>query len=254
MYCLVSLPRAGSIATYSWILQALGKKYPEYQEIVDLLFVEAKHPHVFKNVAELFEEINVYNPLYENVHRKYNDLEQTLMPDNYYYDLRLYETLSALQPLPVVSLKVGKNYGIVDKFIENPAYKTIVLARKNLKQQFLSFIVSTYTQTYHGNPTKIDKQRKQFDKIEIHPTMFVRWFDWLTRLHRIKFLAKNVFYIEDIEQDPNKFLNMLGLPPIDTFDTVIKKTQDTDFIKYIKNPDVFERTWNEYTKIYKGLT
>ena len=38
MYCLISLPRAGSIAAYSWMLESLSIKYPEYKESVDILF------------------------------------------------------------------------------------------------------------------------------------------------------------------------------------------------------------------------
>lgn len=251
----MSLPRAGSIAVYSWILESLSTKYPEYKDVTDFVFSHASDPRIFKNVAELFEEINLNNPLYKSVkkYNKYNDLEQSLMPQYYYYDLKLYETLSELQPLPVVSLKVGKSYAVMDNFIADEKYKTIVLTRKNLKQQFLSFIVATETQTYHGNQEKIFYKRERYNKIEIFPAMFEKWFDWLFKLHRIKQITDYTFYLEDIEANPNFLLNALGLPTINTHDKIIKKTKDTDFIKYIKNPDVFEKTWNEYMQIYKGM-
>ena len=67
MYCLISLPRAGSIAAYSWMLESLSVKYPEYKESVDILFTHADDPRIFKNVSEVFEEINVHNPIYEHV-------------------------------------------------------------------------------------------------------------------------------------------------------------------------------------------
>jgi hypothetical protein len=253
MYCLLSLPRAGSIAACSWIMEALGEKYPEYKEPRDLIFSQANDPRLFKNVFEVFEEINIHNPMFTNVHRHYNDLEQSLLPYNYNYDFKLYHVLTSLSPLPVVSLKVGKSYGIMDSFIQNSKYKTIVLTRKNLKQQFLSFIVSTQTQTFHGNQDSIFTRRANFEKIEVHPAMFAIWFDWLFRLHRLKMLTKHTFYIEDLEKDPNFFLKSIGLPSIEKFDNIIQKTKNTDFIKYIKNPDVFEKTWNEYQSIYRGI-
>jgi hypothetical protein len=253
MYCLLSLPRAGSIATYSWMVESLGIAYPQYKEVSDLISQEATHPRLIQKIAETFEEIDTSKKIYAGVKKTYNDLEQTLMPYNYYYDLRLYETLTKLKPLPVVSLKVGKNYAIMDKFISNSDYKCIVLTRKDVKKQFLSFIVSTQTQTYHGNREAIFEKRKRFEKIEIHPAMFSRWFDWSLKLHRLKSITNHVFYLEDIEKNPNFFLNSLGLPSIEIHDKVIQKTKDTDFMKYIKNPDVFEKTWNEYYGIYRGI-
>jgi len=255
MYCLISLPRAGSIAAYSWILESLSVKYPKYKESVDILFTQADDPRIFKNVAEIFEEINVHNPIYEHVKNfnRYSNLEQSLLSGMYYYDLHLYNVLNQLTPTPVVSLKVCKSYAIMDNFISNEKYKTITLTRKDLKQQFLSFIVSTETQTFHGNQETIFNRRKNYNKIEVLPVMFERWFDWLCKLHRVKQITDYTFYYEDIENDPNFFLESIGLPKIKNYNRIIQKTKNREFIKHIKNPNVFEETWDAYSTIYKDI-
>lgn len=255
MYCIVSLPRASSIAVYSWILESLGKKYPEYKECSDLL-LNTNNPRIFKNVAEVFEEINYSDPRYFQAKQKINkrnDLEQSLLPEQYFFSKKLYSDLTQINPTPLVSIKVGKTYNVLTDFINNNQYKTITLARRDAKQQFLSFIVATQSQTYHGNPDKIYLVRNRMNDIRVTEEMFIIWFDWLCKLHRAKQLTDYTFYIEDYKQDPGKLLRALDLPEIENYSRIIEKTKDTNFTSKIENLDEFEKIWNHYHSIYKDI-
>lgn len=255
MYCVLSLPRASSIAVYSWILESVSIKYPEYKECADLL-LNLNNSHIFKNISEVFEEINYddskYTSTIQNIQLR-DDLEQTLLVENYWYSDKLYRDISCMSPTPIVSIKVGKTYNTLNRFLNDQKYKTITLARRDIKQQFLSFIVATQSQTYHGNPDNIYIRRKNMKNIRITEDMFIIWFDWLCKLHRAKQITDYTFYIEDYKEDPGKLLRQLDLPEIKNYSRVISKTKDTNFVSKIENLDEFEKIWNEYYRIYKDI-
>lgn len=261
MYCIIGLPRSGSIAVYSWLLESLSLKYPEYKQVYDLI-INNIHVKPLLYIAEVFEEytrcskkLGMYSELFRGVklYESYNNLEQTLIPDNYYYDLRLYEIISKLRPLPLVSLKVMKNPDIVREFINNSNYKTIMLTRKNLKQQFLSYIVASYNHTYHGNSVSILDMRKNIKNIEVNSAMFTTWFEYMTKLHLFKNNVDHTFIFEDFYDNPNMLLKSLNLPELENYEKHVQKIQDYNLIKYIKNPDVFENLWNEYITTYEQM-
>lgn len=255
MYCVVSLPRASSIAVYSWILESVATKYPEYNECANIL-LGVNNARVFKNVVEMFEEINYSDSLYESVQQMVvnrNGVENALLRESYWYSDALYQYTTRMFPTPIVSIKLGKTYNTLNRFLNDSRYKTITLARRDIKQQFLSFIVAANSNTFHGNPEEIYRRRNQMNKIYIKENMFILWFDWLCRLHRAKQLTDYTFYIEDYKEDPGKLLRQLDLPEIKNYSKIVTKTIDTNFINKIANLDEFEKIWDIYCTIYKDI-
>ncbi len=255
MYCLFSLPRASSIAVYSWILESVSIKYPEYKECADVL-LGTNNAHIFKSVSEMFEEQQYSDKMYVTAKqsiRTRDNLEQSLLPENYWYSDTLYYHVSKMSPTPIVSIKVGKNYNTLNRFVNDPKYTTITLARRDIRQQFLSFIVATQSQTFHGNPDKIYQNRKRMRNIYVTEDMFIIWFDWLCKLHRAKQITDYTLYIEDYMDNPAKLLNELDLPELVNYSRLIQKTKDTNFDAKIENLDEFNKHWNKYCSIYKDI-
>ena len=241
MFCIISLPRASSVAIHSWILESLSIKYPEYKQYADNLLNTT--PEIFQKSIEIFE----YKAGVENILHRENSVYEQISP------YVLYEQIIDTTPLPIINLKVGKSYNIINKFIKNQRYKTITLLRRDLRQQFLSFILSMYTKTFHGDPHIIHQKRQMMSGIYVSEDMFTMWFEWLRRLHRIKQLTDYVFYIEDYVNDPEKLLKCLDLPELDNYSKVVQKTIDNNLVAKITNIDEFNKNWNKYCSIYKDV-
>ena len=254
MYCLISLPRAGSMAVYSWILESLSIKRPEYKECADLLLTSST-PNQFRKVVEIFEGIYTSKKLYALVKENTKSLTNILpiLDKPFLYSETLYDITSNFYPTPLASIKVGNTYDLLYRFSNDKKYKTITLARHDIRQQFLSYIIATQSGTYHGDPELIYAIRNKAPKIYISEKLVAMWFGWLCKLHIIKKITDYTFYMEEYVEQPKKLLNELDLPEIKNYSRIVQKTKDINFDEKIENLEQFNEIWNRYCSIHKEI-
>jgi hypothetical protein len=254
MFCTISLPRASSIASYYWLLESVAKKYDIYKEPYELIertktdLENSRYQALFRVISELFLNQELINNIHAASKWGLTNSQHNPVPFKSFYNY-----VTNLRPTPLINLKVGEGNVIFDEFLRSPKYVTIALARRDLRQQYLSFAVSTFSRTYHGDPKKIDDVRKSNKKIPIYYEQLHFWFEWLVKFHRIKKKADYVFYTEDISANPDLFLDTLDLPRLDDYTKFTKKTIDSNFDQYISNLDNFNEMWNDFYTIYKDV-
>jgi hypothetical protein len=254
MICTISLPRASSIASYYWLLESLSKRYDAYKEPYELVektrneLYNSKYQALFRSVSELFLKQELVNNIHSAAKWGLTGSQYNPNPTKSFYNF-----VTNLKPSPLINLKVGEGNIIFDEFLRSPKYVTVALARRDLRQQYLSFAVSTFSGTYHGDPKKIDDARKTNKKITIYYEQLHFWFEWLVKFHRIKKKSDYVFYTEDLSENPDMFLDTLGLPRLDDYNKFTKKTLDTNFDQYINNIDNFNDMWDDFYQIYKDV-
>lgn len=259
MYCIASLPRSNSIAVYSWILESVAMKYPEYQECADLL-LNIKHPGLFKEVVEVvLHGSDKYIKLNNNYSREklknMNNIQKMCYPSDNNIVEFLYSHFVNMYPLPIIDLKFTHQNSkfVFNDCVNNKNYSTIVLVKRDMRRQFLSLLISTESRTYHGKTEYLYTKRENLQPFRFEEYMLDKWFGWVMNLYSIKQNADYIFYMEDYLNDPGKLLRELNLPELKNYSRVVSIPEYIDYSTKILNMDEFDMAWEKYCNLYRGI-
>lgn len=186
--------------------------------------------------------LNLHNPVYRKLQESYGEIFNPKFGRTTEESIKYLNMVLRRSPLQVIKLLTNQSPDMIEVLLNLPQYKKIFLRPTDVKQQVLSYLISSTTKNFFGSRP----ERKQLKgTLVFTEEQIKREIDAYYTHCKIEKYCDYSFYKEEIIETPEMFIETLGLSVVSkklAYTHVPPSVSDYDMLQ---DPEDFNRIWSK---------